>query len=184
MELQSKLYDLLISCFTHSERRLEDLLDIVLQSGNMCHSLCSSPVDDVFIKMFLKHCPSSINEPFWKSCVTSKKDEIDQIFSVFPTLISTYSPNDGQAIKAQETNYGLKCAASNLITKVTKSDNPYADARIHYNLSERLLANGLHIEIASLREMISCLSLGALLVFSFSNEFYVEYQASKLMNVK
>ncbi|GKE88521.1 hypothetical protein Tco_1565996, partial [Tanacetum coccineum] len=39
MELRSKLYDLLIGCFTHSERRLEDVLDIVVQLRNMCHGL-------------------------------------------------------------------------------------------------------------------------------------------------
>nr|GEY60160.1 ARID DNA-binding domain-containing protein [Tanacetum cinerariifolium] len=76
----------------------------------------------------------------------NKKYGIEQIFSVFPTLISTYSPKDAHALKAQETINELKKTASNLITKVTVSDNPYVDARIHYNLSERLLANGLHKE--------------------------------------
>ncbi|GKB63489.1 separase isoform X1, partial [Tanacetum coccineum] len=117
----------------------KEFLGIALQSGNVHHAICSSPVKDAFLDMVQKHSSSSTGMPYWRTCVTSESLEAGtyQSLSMLP-LLSCLELDDDTP-KVQETIEKVK-------RSVSDPENRFAAAHHYYNLAEIMIAKGLMTE--------------------------------------
>lgn len=104
-----------------SSDKLNDLMDIALQSGNVSHSICASPINDALIKT-LSNNSLFDNVSSWENCMKSNSTKLvfEQNLSILPTL-SSLDSYDAHSTKIhniiKKVKYEVEDTAS-LITSV------------------------------------------------------------------
>ncbi|KAI3788961.1 hypothetical protein L2E82_01744 [Cichorium intybus] len=160
MEEHSNIYETMIRIFTWKNMPLQDCLTMLWQSRSLSHALCASPVNEAFIMTLSNHCNLSKSMEFWISCMKGSKSlevGFQQSFSLISTLSSPDSCKHNHATESLTVDQ-VKQAASDLTNSAPVSSNSFfLAAHLYYDLSERMIAQGLMIEALYYAKEAHCL---------------------------
>lgn len=74
LEIHPCMYDVVIQLFNLKNTTLEKMLAELWKNRRLSHALCASPINDVFIRTFFKHCGQFYNSgDFWRTCAVELK---------------------------------------------------------------------------------------------------------------
>ncbi|KAK4339952.1 hypothetical protein RND71_041414 [Anisodus tanguticus] len=150
LEIHPDIYEMMIQLFMKNIP-LEKSVSLLWRYRRLSHALCTSPVNEMFIKTLSNHCGElSMSVEYWMKCMKESQPQLvglQQSFFLTLSLSSKVSCSHQSFLHCDITEDKVKLTASELIHAVPfSSGSAFLSAYLYYDLSERLILNGRLIE--------------------------------------
>ncbi|CAN4108060.1 unnamed protein product [Withania somnifera] len=150
LEIHPDIYEMMIQIFMKNIP-LEKSVSLLWRYRRLSHALCTSPVNEMFIKTLSNHCGElSKSVEYWMKCMKESQPQLvgfQQSFFLALSLSSKVSCSHQNFLHCDTTEDKVKITASELIHAVPlSSGSAFLSAYLYYDLSERLILNGRLIE--------------------------------------
>ncbi|KAF3628570.1 putative DNA polymerase delta subunit 4-like [Capsicum annuum] len=161
LEIHSNIYEMMIQIFMKNIP-LEKSVSLLWRYRRLSHALCTSPVNEMFIKTLSNHCGElSKSVEYWMKCMKESQPQLigfQQSFFLTLSLSSKVSRNYQSFLHCDITEDKVKLTASELIHAVPlSSGSAFLSAYLYYDLSESLILNGRLIEALVYAKEAHCL---------------------------
>ncbi|KAK4739682.1 hypothetical protein R3W88_003379 [Solanum pinnatisectum] len=146
LEIHPDIYEMMIQIFMKNIP-LEKSVSLLWRYRRLSHALCTSPVNEMFIKTLSNHCGElSKSVEYWMKCMKESQPQLvgfQQSFFLTLALSSKVSHSNQSLFHCDITEDKVKLTASELIQAVPlSSGSAFLSAYLYYDLSERLILNG------------------------------------------
>ncbi|XP_060167773.1 separase isoform X1 [Lycium barbarum] len=144
------IYEIMIQIFMKNIP-LEKTVSLLWRYRRLSHALCTSPVNEMFIKALSNYCGElSKSVEYWMKCMKESQPQLvgfQQSFFLTLSLSSKVSCSHQSFLHCDITEDKVKLTASELIHAVPlSSGSAFLSAHLYYDLSERLILNGRLVE--------------------------------------
>ncbi|CAN4110641.1 unnamed protein product [Withania somnifera] len=150
LEIHPDIYEMMIKIFMKNIP-LEKSVSLLWRYRRLSHALCTSPVNEMFIKTLSNHCGELAKSiEYWMKCMKKSQPQLvgfQQSFFLTLGLSSKVSHSHQNFLHCDVTEDKVKITASELIHAIPlSSGSAFLSAYLYYDLSERLILNGRLIE--------------------------------------
>ncbi|XP_070034034.1 separase isoform X2 [Nicotiana tomentosiformis] len=160
LEIHPDIYEMMIQIF-RKNIPLEKSVSLLWRYRRLSHALCTSPVNEMFIKTLSNHCGElSKSLEYWMKCMEASQPQLIGFQQSFLTLAlsSKVSRSHQSFLHCDITDDKVKLTAAELIHTVPLSSGAaFLSAYLYYDLSERLILNGRLVEALAYAKEAHCL---------------------------